>query len=259
MAYPFESVRAPAKDQEAFMRGLPNVSGALPEYFRALSVAYLSIEQKNLYNQPQGIRQSTGLTSSLNLLLVAMVTDRLVSASAPINIWMDTLRLLVLRWYTFGHDLNACLYFGYYYYTHKSVAEHEVKGQVEAIRFLVDENSRASDDPRVDAWLARPNSMRWYVAETHVGDKLHPLIVQKGDFARIDLPRPGYQITFKASRQYDLRVPISLSDSEIERPLVREGKAVMGCPNCGQKCRVSVFPQMQITCPKCKQVWAQSM
>ena len=92
MAYPFESVHAPAKDQEAFRRGLPNVSAALPEYFRALSVAYLSIEQKNLYNQPQGIRQSTGLTSSLNLFLVAMVTDRLVSASAPISIWMDTLR-----------------------------------------------------------------------------------------------------------------------------------------------------------------------
>ena len=78
MEYPFEKYRSSNKDKELFHQLLPKVSAAMPEYFRALSVAYQSVEQKNMFNQPQGIRQTTGLTSSLNLLLIAMVNDRVI-------------------------------------------------------------------------------------------------------------------------------------------------------------------------------------
>ena len=130
MEYPFEKYRSTTRDKEAFFKWLPNVSAALPEYFRALSVAHHSIEQKNMFNQPQGIRQSTGLTSSLNLLMVAMVNDRVVGVNADLAKFIDALRILVLKWYSFGHDLKACVYFGYYYYTHKSTSEHEVRQQL---------------------------------------------------------------------------------------------------------------------------------
>ena len=133
---------------EAFLKLLPHVSAALPEYFRALSVAHHSIEQKNMFNQPQGIHQSTGLTSSLNLLLVAMVNDRVIGVNADLVKFIDALRILVLKWYSFGNDLKACVYFGYYYYTHKSASEHEVRQQLDAILFLVDESSRVSQDPQ---------------------------------------------------------------------------------------------------------------
>ena len=258
MEYPFEKYRSTQKDKTAFQQLLPQVSAAMTEFFRALAVAYQSIEQKNMFNQPQGIRQSTGLTSSLNLLLVAMVNDRVMGLEAGTSGCVDALRLLVLKWYSFGNDLKACLYFGYYFYTHKSVSEHEVRNQLEAVRFLVDENSKKSEDPRIQALLAPPNSTSWYIGENLIGDKLHNLSVQKGDFARVDLPRPGYQITFKASQMYDLRVPVSLSDGQVERPLMSDGKAVVSCPSCAQKCRVKLFKHMEIKCPKCQQAWVQS-
>jgi len=258
MEYPFENYRSTNREKEAFVSSLPNVSAALPEYFRALSVAHHSIEQKNMFNQPQGIRQSTGLTSSLNLLLVAMVNDRVIGVNADLLKFIDALRILVLKWYSFGNDLKACLYFGYYYYTHKSASEHEVRQQLDAIRFLVDESSRVSQDPSILQLMKPPNSRRWYAAESHIGDKLYPLTVQAGDFARVDLPRPAYQVSFKASQMFDLRVPITLTDQELERPQISNGKAVVSCPSCAQKCRIDVYKRMEIKCPTCKQVWTQS-
>jgi len=258
MEYPFEKYRSTNRDKEAFLKLLPNVSAALPEYFRALAVAHHSIEQKNMFNQPQGIRQSTGLTSSLNLLMVAMVNDRVIGVNADLAKFIDALRVLVLKWYSFGNELKACVYFGYYYYTHKSASEHEVRQQLEAIRFLVDESARASEDPSLLQLIQPPNSRRWYAAENHIGDKLFALRVQAGDFARVDLPRPAYQVSFKATQMYDLRVPITLTDQEIERPQIGNGKAIVSCPSCGQKCRIDVYKSMEIKCPTCKQVWTQS-
>lgn len=258
MEYPFEKYRSTNRDKEAFLKLLPNVSAALPEYFRALAVAHHSIEQKNMFNQPQGIRQSTGLTSSLNLLMVAMVNDRVIGVNADLAKFIDALRVLVLKWYSFGNELKACVYFGYYYYTHKSASEHEVRQQLEAIRFLVDESARASEDPSLLQLIQPPNSRRWYAAENHIGDKLFALMVQAGDFARVDLPRPAYQVSFKATQMYDLRVPIYLTDQEIERPQIGNGKAIVSCPSCGQKCRIDVYKRMEIKCPTCKQVWTQS-
>jgi len=258
MEYPFEKYRSTSRDKETFLKLLPNVSAALPEYFRALSVAHHSIEQKNMFNQPQGIHQSTGLTSSLNLLLVAMVNDRVISVNAELVKFIDALRILVLKWYSFGNDLKACVYFGYYYYTHKSASEHEVRQQLDAIRFLVDESSRVSQDPIILQLMKPPNSRRWFAAESHIGDKLYPLTVQAGDFARVDLPRPAYQVSFKASQMFDLRVPITLTDQELERPQISNGKAIVSCPACGQKCRIDVYKRMEIKCPTCQQVWTQS-
>ncbi len=258
MEYPFEKYRSTSRDKETFLKLLPNVSAALPEYFRALSVAHHSIEQKNMFNQPQGIHQSTGLTSSLNLLLVAMVNDRVISVNADLVKFIDALRILVLKWYSFGNDLKACVYFGYYYYTHKSASEHEVRQQLDAIRFLVDESSRVSQDPSILQLMKPPNSRRWFAAESHIGDKLYPLTVQAGDFARVDLPRPAYQVSFKASQMFDLRVPITLTVQELERPQISQGKAIVSCPACGQKCRIDVYKRMEIKCPTCQQVWTQS-
>ena len=258
MEYPFEKYRSTSRDKETFLKLLPNVSAALPEYFRALSVAHHSIEQKNMFNQPQGIHQSTGLTSSLNLLLVAMVNDRVISVNAELVKFIDALRILVLKWYSFGNDLKACVYFGYYYYTHKSASEHEVRQQLDAIRFLVDESSRVSQDPIILQLMKPPNSRRWFAAESHIGDKLYPLTVQAGDFARVDLPRPAYQVSFKASQMFDLRVPITLTVQELERPQISHGKAIVSCPACGQKCRIDVYKRMEIKCPTCQQVWTQS-
>jgi hypothetical protein len=74
----------------------------------------------------------------------------------------------------------------------------------------------------------------------------------------VDLPRPGYQISFKSTQMYDLRVPVSLSDMQLEKPQITGDKAIVSCPKCSQKCRINVFKRMEITCPKCKQVWTQS-
>ena len=46
MEYPFEKYRSTQKDKTAFLQLLPQVSAAMPEFFRALAVAYQSIEQK---------------------------------------------------------------------------------------------------------------------------------------------------------------------------------------------------------------------
>ncbi len=257
MSYPFENFRATQKQTEFIQKKLPHVASVMPEFFRVMVVAYTSIDQKNLYGMPRGIRQDLGVETSLKLLLIACCNDRIIAANEPAKSVLEKLRVLTLLWYAVGANLNACLFFGYYFYTQHSNALYLVKSILQQNEFLVDASQCSNDTSESALLFKQLRSGAWYKSATGLGDKLSSAYVQEGDYTRADLPRPGYQVHFKKSSLFDLRVPMFLDQAEVEVPVINQGKVIVSCPKCHQKCRGPLFAHIEVACPTCQQKWSQ--
>jgi hypothetical protein len=257
MPYPFENIRASVWQSDVYQKKLPHVTSVMPEFFRVMTVAFTSIGQKNLYGMPRGIRQDLGVETSLKLLLVACFNDRLITANESPKLLLEKLRVLVLLWFAMGANLNACLFFGYYFYAQHSNALYVVKNLLGQIDFLVDVAKASREDADVHRLFGEQSSKVWYRSAAGIGDKLRDVYVPDGDFTRTDLPRPGYQLHFKKSGFYDLRAPMFIDASDVEAPLINQGKVIVSCPKCKQKCRVTLFAHIEVSCPMCQKTWAQ--
>lgn len=257
MAYPFESHRISATQADAFRKTLPHVWDTMPEFTRALGIAYKSIEQKNLYGQPLGIRQDLGIDTSLKLLVIACFNDRLIAANEPAASVAEKLRALMLAWYGVHQSLQASLFFVYYFYTLQATAMYVLKDLLQQVQFVVDVEAGTRAEALALDVLQPSHSTHWYRSAAGIGDKLGAVFVSDGDYTKADLPRPGYTLHFKKSHQYDLRAPMFLQGADVEQPAVDQGKVIMSCPRCGQKCRGPVFAHLEVKCPKCAQVWQQ--
>jgi hypothetical protein len=241
MSYPFENFRATEKQTEFIQKKLPHVASVMPEFFRVMVVAYTSIDQKNLYGMPRGIRQDLGVETSLKLLLIACCNDRLITSNESAKSVLEKLRVLTLLWYAKGANLNACLFFGYYFYTQHSNALYLVKSILQHNEFLVDASQHHNETSESALLIKELRSSAWYKSAVGLGDKLSTAYVQDGDYTRTDLPRPGYQVHFKKTGLFDLRVPMFLDHSEVEAPVINQGKVIVSCPKCRQKCRGPLF------------------
>ena len=257
MAYPFESHRTQSAQAEAMRKTLPHVWDTMPEFTRALGIAYKSIEQKNLYGQPLGIRQDLGIDTSLKLLVIACFNDRLIAANESAASVAEKLRALMLAWYGIHQCLNASLFFVYYFYTMQATALYVLKDLLQQVQFVVDTEAGTRPEALALEVLQPTHSSHWYKSASGVGDKLWDVFISEGDYTKTDLPRPGYSLHFKKSHQYDLRAPLFVSAAQVEVPVADLGKVVMSCPRCGQKCRGPVFAHLEVKCPKCAQVWQQ--
>ena len=257
MQYPFENFSATEQQSSLLEKKFLQVAAVMPEFFRGMAVAHTSIDQKNLFGRPGGIRQDLGFETSLKLLLIACCNDRLIASNESPKAVLDKLRVLTLLWYAIGANLNACLFFGYYFYAQHSHALYEVQNLLNQIEFLVDVAKQPNQDADIALLLKGLNSSSWYRSTSGIGDKLHDVFVGEGDFTRTDLPRPGYQLHFKKSGRYDIRAPMFIGASDVEVPVVNQGKVIVSCPRCHQKCRVTLFAHIEVSCPACKQAWTQ--
>lgn len=257
MSYPFENITASAWQADIYKKKLPSITSVMPEFFRVMAVAYTSVDQKNLYGMPSGIRQDLGLETSLKLLLVACFNDRWITAYESPKSVLEKLRVLTLLWYAMGANLNACLFFGYYFYAQHSNALYVIKNLLSQTEFLGDLAKPPREAADASMLFNELTASSWYRSTTGLGDKLHDVFVQFGDFTRVDLPRPGYQFHFKKSGNYDIRAPMFIDAANVEEPLVNDGKVIVSCPKCLQKCRVIIFAHIEISCPRCKQRWTQ--
>jgi hypothetical protein len=257
MSYPFENFRATQKQTEFIQKKLPHVTSVMPEFFRVMVVAYTSIDQKNLYGMPRGIRQDLGVETSLKLLLIACCNDRLITSNESAKSVLEKLRVLTLLWYAKGANLNACLFFGYYFYTQHSNALYLVKSILQHNEFLVDASQHHNETSESALLIKELRSSAWYKSAVGLGDKLSTAYVQDGDYTRTDLPRPGYQVHFKKTGLFDLRVPMFLDHSEVEAPVINQGKVIVSCPKCRQKCRGPLFAHIEVACPSCQHKWSQ--
>jgi hypothetical protein len=257
MAYPFENIRATEAQIQTFRKKLPQITAAMPEFFRVMVVAYTSIDQRNLYGMPRGIRQDLGFETSLKLLLIACCNDRLIAANESAKSVIDKLRVLTLLWYAMGGNLNACLFFGYYFYAQQSHALYVVKSTLGQNELLVDVGSHRTMNHDVALLFKQMRSKAWYRSTAGLGDKLSDAYVHDGDFTRTDLPSPGYQVHFKKTSLYDIRVPMFLDHADVEVPVVNQGKVIVACPQCSQKCRGPLFAHIEVVCPSCKKKWLQ--
>ncbi|MFZ4471235.1 MAG: hypothetical protein ACOYOX_00615, partial [Limnohabitans sp.] len=96
--YPFEHIRAKPHELDLFKKALPNITKEMPEFFRTMDVANKSIEQKNMFGNPLGIRQDLGFENSLKVLLLACFNDGLLTAGDTAEKAIDIFRALTLKW-----------------------------------------------------------------------------------------------------------------------------------------------------------------
>ncbi len=259
MTYPFEYTVVNKSDEKLFKEKLPHISSSIPELFRTMSIAYRSIEQRNIYGKYGGLRRDNGFETALNLLWVAMLNDNLIGIDSDITAYIDLLRALCLKWYQFGNSLDACLFFGYYFYLFNSQSKFIVRDQIKDLKFLIDNANRITKDPATLALIKPSYSGAWYQTDEGIGDKLSNIFIKTGDLSKVGLPMPGYQITFGETYQYDLRAPQFINSELIEKPVIQDNKVIISCPKCKQRCRGTKFAHMEMTCPKCSQKWTQKI
>ena len=255
--YPFENLRAKPYELELFKKLLPHITKEMPEFFRTMGIANKSIEQKNMFGNPLGIRQDLGFENALKVLLIACFNDRLLTEGDTANKAMDVFRALTLKWYSFGNALDSCLYFGYFAYTCHAYAHAIFNEHLKQSEFLAGGAQSRLNTPDITNLLIPTYSKSWYKTSSGLGDKLHPILLADADVTKTGLPRPGYQVHFRHSNQFDLRAPTFIEMDQVETPLIREAKVIVSCPTCKQKCRGTLFKQIEVTCPNCKTTWKQ--
>ena len=255
--YPFEHIRASPHELELFKKVLPNVSKEMPEYFRTMEVANKSIAQKNMFGNPLGIRQDLGFENAVKVLLIACFNDGILTQGDTALQAIDIFRALTLKWYAFGNKLDSCLYFGYFAYSCHPNALSLFSDHLKQSEFLAGGAKSRLNHPDIAQLLAPTYSNAWFKTTTGLGDKLHPLLISDADVTKTGLPRPGYLVHFKSSRQFDLRAPTFIEMDLVETPVIRDAKVIVTCPKCSQKCRGNLFKQIEMTCPTCKTTWKQ--
>lgn len=255
--YPFEHLRAKPHELDLFKKALPNISKEMPEFFRSMEVANTSIEQKNMFGNPLGIRQDLGFENTLKVLLIACFNDGILTQGDTAIKAIDIFRALTLKWYAFGNKLSSCLYFAYFAYSRHPNALAFFSDHLKQTEFLTGGIKSRLNDPDIAQLLAPTYSKAWYKTSTGLGDKLHPILLSDADVTKTSLPRPGYQVHFRNSNQFDLRAPMFIEMDQVETPLIRDAKVIVSCPKCAQKCRGNLFKQIEMTCPTCKTSWTQ--
>lgn len=259
MQYPFEHLRSDAHQAKQFQEKLPQVNAAMPEFFRTMAIAQRSIAQKNMFGNPQGVRQDLGFETALRLVLIACMNDCLFTVRADTKTVVNILRLLALKWYSFGNALDACLYFGHYFYAYQNHSQYAIKLLMDQSSLVVPNPEKVVVNRAALALVETSPEPRWYKSVDGVGDKLSNIFVEMADLAVVEAQRSGFQIHFKKSNVYDLRVPLFIDADTLETPQVLDGKVIVRCPYCRQKCRGNYFRHIDITCPKCQGHWSQRM
>jgi hypothetical protein len=229
----------------------------MPEFFRSMEVANTSIEQKNMFGNPLGIRQDLGFENTLKVLLIACFNDGILTQGDTAVKAIDIFRALTLKWYAFGNKLSSCLYFAYFAYSRHPNALAFFSDHLKQTEFLAGGIKSRLNEPDIAQLLAPTYSKAWYKTSSGLGDKLHPLVLSDEDVTKTSFPRPGYQVHFRNSNQFDLRAPMFIEMDQVEIPLIRDAKVIVSCPKCAQKCRGNLFKHIEMTCPTCKTSWKQ--
>jgi hypothetical protein len=259
MPYPFETTSPRQAELNLFKTKLPHITASIQELFRAMSVSYRSIEQKDIFGKYGGLRRDNGFETALNLMWVAMLNDQIIQTDADVLTFISKLRVLCLKWYQFGNSLDSCLFFGYFFYLFYNQSKFIVRDQIRDLKMLIDNDNTVTQDIAIQALLKPTHSTSWYQSELGIGDKLTSIFISNVDLVKVELPLPGYQITFQHSLQYDLRAPNFINREHIEVPLKKDGKVIISCPSCAQRCRGKLFTHLEMTCPKCSQTWVQTI
>lgn len=241
-----------ALDEERFRALFPQLAQAVPELFRSMSVASQSLSNVDFFGNPQGVRRDNGFEDAISAVLSACLTDHVLELNDPLLGHLNTLRMVVLKWDQLTEQEEALNYFGYIFYRFHKYGRALVS---EKLKYLTEIKAKQETSY---AHLFLPNPARaWYRYEGGVADKLSSDHFIFEDADRLSTPASGYALHFKNSNQYNLKLPFSILDEDIETPEVSAGKMISACPFCKQRCRVTLFENMQIRCPKCQGTWKQ--
>jgi hypothetical protein len=242
-----------ALDEERFAGLFPELARATPELFRSMSVASQSLSNVDFFGNPQGVRRDNGFEQAISSVLAACLMDHVTTLNSPLLEHLNTLRMVVLKWNQLTDQEEALNYFGYIFYRFHKYGQALV---AEKLKYLTDVSIKNEHSQR---HYFVPIPLRaWYLSQYGVGDKLSNDFFHFEDADRLTSPLSGYALHFKKSHHYNLKLPFTVLDADIEVPLVSGGKMVTACPQCQQKCRVSLFEKMEIKCPKCQGSWKQS-
>ncbi len=241
-----------ALDEERFGALFPELAQAVPELFRSMTVASQSLSHVDFFGNPQGVRRDNGFEQAVSGVLSAALMDHVTERHAPVLEHLNALRMIVLKWDQLTEQEDALNYFGYIFYHFHKYGKALVG---ERLKYLSD--VQAKNEQSLAHYFSPQPCHVWYHSALGIADKCSRDFFAFDDADRLGEPSPGYAIHWKKSRRYNLSLPFTVLDSEIELPLISEGKMITLCPQCRQKCRVSVFDIMQIRCPKCESTWKQ--
>ena len=90
----------------------------------------------------------------------------------------------------------------------------------------------------------------WYVVKNKIYDKFQS---HNGYYFDKSLDGKKYT-TFKKN---DELFGFTINDVDVDTIKYRDGKAIVECPSCEQKCRCLALDHAEITCPSCGQNWNQ--
>jgi hypothetical protein len=242
-----------ALDEERFAGLFPELARATPELFSSMSVASQSLSNVDFFGNPQGVRRDNGFEQAISSVLAACLMDHVTTLNTPLLEHLNTLRMVVLKWNQLTDQEEALNYFGYIFYRFHKYGQALV---AEKLKYLTDVSIKNEDSQR--HYFVPIRERAWYLSQYGVGDKLSNDFFHFEDADRLTSPLSGYALHFKKSHDYNLKLPFTVLDADIEVPLVSGGKMVTACPQCQQKCRVSLFEKMEIKCPKCQGSWKQS-
>lgn len=129
--------------------------------------------------------------------------------------------------------------------------ENKVIDTIEKINLKIDE---AIDEVQPELKSTERRKLQknkiWYVVKDKIYDKFQPY---DGYYFNKSLDGKRFT-TFKKS---DELFGFTINEFEVDAIDYRDGKAIVECPTCKQKCRCTVLEIAEIKCPSCGQNWTQ--
>jgi hypothetical protein len=103
----------------------------------------------------------------------------------------------------------------------------------------------------------QPPIARWYKSDYGIGEKRSDLYFMHFEIQRLESPEAGYKILHPHPRKEGQVVPRFVSDTEIEKPVIRGRTVSSACPDCRTTCSSPLEQTMYFKCADCQTTWWQ--
>lgn len=103
----------------------------------------------------------------------------------------------------------------------------------------------------------QPPIARWYKSDYGIGEKRSDLYFMHFEIQRLESPEAGYKILHPHPRKEGQVVPRFVSDTEIEKPVIRGRTVSSACPDCRTTCSSPLEQTMYFKCADCQTSWWQ--
>lgn len=164
----------------------------------------------------------------------------------------SSVRILLVPFGLFG--IYGLLYFGVMLFTslgdEKGITETNDNKVTESAEYIKEKIDQEKDKISLKSTKIKKYK-NWYVVKDKIYDKFESY---RGYYFDKSLDGKRYT-TFKKNEEL---FGFTINDVNVDTIEYINGKAIVKCPSCDQKCRCTVIKLAEITCPSCGQNWNQN-